>query len=110
MKPQKILPDNFDDIINASQGIVAVEFFATWCGHCRQFQPIIEDMCEELSEHATFYQFDVDDDRDFAKKIGIENIPTIIWFKDGEKVSTSIGNLKKSEIREKVEDLKSNNK
>ena len=79
----------FDNAIK--EGIVVVDFFATWCGPCRMMAPILEDLQEELGDNVKIYKVDVDESEALARKFGIMSIPTIIIFENGEQREKHIG-------------------
>ena len=74
---------NFDEFI--SQGVVVIDFFATWCGPCKMLAPIIDKIAEDMPQ-VKFGKVDVDQAMDLAKRFGIRSIPTVIIFKDGVQV------------------------
>lgn len=73
------------------EGIVVVDFFATWCGPCRMMSPILDDIAEELKDKVKIYKVDVDNDQNLARKFGVMSIPTIIIFENGEERQKHIG-------------------
>ncbi len=83
------------------KGLVFVEFFARWCPHCQAFMPKWDKISEELSDQAAFYQVEIDDSPDLAQAYGVESIPTIIAFYDGQPVQEFVGAQPK-EIFEQV--------
>ena len=87
---------NFEEKIK--NGVVLVDFFATWCGPCRMFSPILEEVSEELGEKVQIYKIDVDNDENLARKFGIMSIPTMILFKNGVQVDKHIGLLNKESV------------
>lgn len=89
---------NFDEKIK--NGVVLVDFFATWCGPCRMLSPILEDVQEELSDSVKIFKVDVDEDEQLARKFGIMSIPAIFVFKDGKQVEKHIGLMMQDEIVE----------
>ncbi len=84
-------------------GVVVIDFFATWCGPCRMMSPILEDCQETLGEKAKIYKVDVDESQNLARKFGIVSIPTIIVFVNGEEVEKHIGLWNKDDLVETVE-------
>lgn len=71
--------------------IVLVDFFATWCGPCKMIAPFIEQVAEEYAGKAAVAKIDVDEEPDLAAQFGIESIPTVIVFKDGQPINMEIG-------------------
>lgn len=80
---------NFEE--KTKNGVVVVDFFATWCGPCRMMSPILENAQEELGDSVAIYKVDVDENERLARTFGIMSIPTIYIFKDGEVKERHIG-------------------
>ena len=92
----KIVNSNeFDNEIK--EGIVFVDFFATWCGPCKMLSPIVDNVSEELTD-IKFIKVDVDESNEVATKYDIMSIPTLILFKDGKLVSKHTGLLSKTDL------------
>lgn len=79
-------------------GVVLIDFFATWCGPCRMLSPILEEVGEDFGEKIKIYKIDVDEDEKLARSFGIMSIPTMIFFKNGTQVDKHIGLLNKDAI------------
>ena len=80
---------NFDSV--TASGAVLVDFWASWCGPCRMVAPIIESLAEEYDGRVSFCKVNVDDEGQLAARFGIESIPTVMIFKDGEVVERAVG-------------------
>lgn len=80
---------DFEEII--SNGLVLVDFFATWCGPCKMLAPVLEELASEYEEKLTILKVDVDEFSSIASKYSIYSIPTLLLFKDGEFVKKSVG-------------------
>ena len=80
---------NFDKVME--NGVVFVDFWASWCGPCRAFSPIFEQTAEKYDGMAKFVKCNVDEERDLALKQGIMSIPCIIAFKNGQPVARQVG-------------------
>ena len=91
---------NFDEIIGKSDKPVMVDFWAAWCGPCRTLAPIVEELSEEFKDTAIVAKVDVDANQEVAANLGIRNIPTIIFFKDGKIVDKKVGVIPKAELAE----------
>lgn len=74
----------YNDAIN-SHTTVLVEFYATWCPHCRRMMPVVEQIGELLNGQIGLYQFDIDKYGDLADQLGVESTPTFIVYKDGKE-------------------------
>ena len=83
------ITNNFDEVIN-SKTLTVVDFFATWCMPCRMLKPILERVAETKKE-VKFYSLDIDEHEEIAKRYRIFSVPTIMAFKDGEKVDSLVG-------------------
>lgn len=94
---------NFDEKIK--NGVVVVDFFATWCGPCKMLSPIIDEVEHEMSD-IEFIKIDVDKEEELARKFGVMSIPTVIIFKDGEIKSQNVGFMSKDEIIEMINTAK----
>ena len=88
--------EEFKEII--AKGTVLVDFFATWCGPCRMLSPILEEIEEEKSFNGTIAKVDTDELGNVAYAYGIQSIPTLILFKDGEVVKKSLGYMSKDDL------------
>ena len=89
----------FDEVI--SKGVVVIDFFANWCGPCKMLAPVLEEVAQELPT-VTFAKVDVDQDPSLAGRYGIQSIPHLILFKDGQAVDQISGFVGKNVILEKL--------
>ena len=97
---------NFDsDVLGASEPVL-VDFWATWCGPCRQIAPMIEELAAENEGSVKVGKVDVDQNRDAAMKYGVMNIPTLILFKNGEPVERFQGVQPKAKLQEAIDSAK----
>ncbi|WP_434798308.1 thioredoxin [Terrisporobacter vanillatitrophus] len=85
------------------EGVVVVDFFATWCGPCKMLAPIFEELSNEMEGKTQFIKVDVDQSVDIAREYGIQSIPTMAILKDGQPVETMVGFLPKDVIKSNIE-------
>ncbi|MBP5574561.1 MAG: thioredoxin [Bacilli bacterium] len=85
----------FDGAIK--EGLVLVDFFATWCGPCKMLSPVLEEVANE-NPNLSILKIDVDEVGPLAAKFGVQAIPTLILFKDGQQVATKMGYQNKNQL------------
>jgi thioredoxin 1 len=95
---------NIKEAINSGKPVV-VDFWAEWCGPCRMVGPIIEELAKEYEGKVIIGKLDVDENTETPQEYGIRNIPTILFFKDGQIVDKQIGAAQKSAFVAKIEAL-----
>lgn len=101
-----ITNENFESLKNGQKPMV-VDFWATWCGPCRMVAPIISELAEKYGDKIVVGKCDVEDCEELAAEFGIRNIPTVLFFKNGEVVDKLVGAVKKQVYEEKFEALAS---
>lgn len=99
--------DNFEEEVINFDGLVLVDFWASWCGPCKMIAPIIEEISEEYgdNEKVKIAKLNVDENGDIAQQYGIMSIPALKFFKGGEVVDEIVGMQPKEAIVGKLEDL-----
>ena len=100
----QITSENFASLKGGELPLV-VDFWATWCGPCRMVGPIISELAEKYDGKIVVGKCDVEECDDLAAEFGIRNIPTILFFKNGEVVDKLVGAASKAKFEEKFETL-----
>ena len=92
------------DVLDAS-GPVLVDFWAEWCGPCKQIAPALEEIGTELGDKLTIAKVNVDENPQTPGQYGIRGIPTLMLFKDGKVAATKVGALPKNKLKEWIESV-----
>lgn len=96
---------NFEEFVNSSKIPVLVDFWAPWCGPCRMLSPLVDEMAEKFDGQIAVAKCNVDDAEDVPAKFGIRNIPTLLFFKNGELVERTVGGMTKAELEDKIKSV-----
>ena len=96
---------NFEEVVLKSEKLVIIDFWAEWCGPCRMVDPIVMEISEEYAGRVLAAKVDVDSNPGISSKLGIRNIPIVMFFKDGEMVDKQVGAVPKSYFISKLEPL-----
>ena len=94
---------NFEEEVLQSELPVLVDFYATWCGPCKALAPVLEEVSEKYSDSIKIVKVDVDEEESIAAKFGIVSIPTIVFLRNGQTVTSFVGLKSASEIEKLVE-------
>jgi thioredoxin 1 len=96
---------DFEEVVLKSDVPVMVDFWAEWCGPCKMIAPIVDELSVELEGKAKMVKLDVDNNSNTAMKYGIRNIPTLLFFKNGEVADKQVGVVAKAALVEKLSKL-----
>ena len=87
---------NAKELIESGKPVV-IDFWAEWCGPCRQIAPSVEELAVQYEGQVIIGKYNVDDDSELSSEFGIRNIPTLLFFKDGNLVDKHVGSTSKSD-------------
>jgi thioredoxin 1 len=104
-KSIEVTDSTFEEEVIKSDLPVLVDFWAVWCGPCKMIHPIINELAEEYDGKLKVARLDVDKNNQTASQFRIMSIPSLLFFKGGEKVDQIIGAVPKQQISEKVKSL-----
>ncbi|MDD6043430.1 MAG: thioredoxin [Eubacteriaceae bacterium] len=97
MSELKLTKNNFEEEVLKSEGLVLVDFWASWCGPCKMLAPVLEEIAEE-NKDIKVGKVNVDEEMELAQQFNIMSIPNLILFKDGKPVKQQVGFRGKEEI------------
>ncbi len=103
MSTIKISDDSFEEEVITKGKPIIVDFWAEWCGPCKQIGPILEDISDEYKDKITIGKLDVDDNPEIASKYQIRGIPTMMLFNNGKLVDTKVGMSSKNDLLEWID-------
>ena len=98
MAIQSIKEDSFEKEVVNSELPVLIDFWAEWCGPCKEMNPILEEVSSEMEEKIKVLKINIDENPNIPNKYGVQSIPTLIIFKKGEAIATKVGASIKSDI------------
>ena len=98
MATKTVTDASFGPDVLSADGPVLVDFWAEWCGPCKMIGPALEQISDEMAGRVTIAKVNIDDHPEAAAKYGVRGIPTMILFKDGQKVAEKVGAAPKSQL------------
>ncbi len=97
--------DSFESDVLKSPQLVLVDYWAEWCGPCKQIAPALEEIADEMDASITVAKLNIDDNPVTPTKFGVRGIPTLMLFKDGRVAATKVGALPKGKLVEWIESV-----
>ena len=91
-----------EDVLDSKE-LVVVDFWAPWCGPCKLLAPKIEALAETYAGRIKVGKLNIDENQDYAGQFGISSIPTVLFFKNGQRVASCVGNVNATELTKNVE-------
>lgn len=91
---------DFESVVLKASKPVLVDFWASWCGPCRMLGPVIEELAAQYGDKVDFVKINVDENPETPRKYNIRGIPTLILFKNGEAINTTVGAVPKGQIED----------
>jgi len=101
---QTFTDQSITDLISSGKPVV-IDFWAEWCGPCRALTPIIEELADEYEGKVEIGKLNVDDNVEMPEMYGIRNIPTLLFFKNGELTDKLVGAVRKDQLKSKIDAL-----
>lgn len=99
----KELTDNsFTKDVIESKGVTLVDFWAPWCGPCRQLSPLVDELSKDMADKVNVFKCNIDENPEMPSKFAVRGIPTLMIFKDGKLADTKVGALSKTALYEWV--------
>ena len=97
--------DNYEAEVIKAEGLVVIDFWATWCPPCRMLTPVMEELSNELAD-VKFCKVNVDEERELAHEYNVSSIPLLVFIKNGDIVGTSLGYKPKAAILAEIEEYR----
>ena len=96
--------ENFENDVLKSKTLTLVDFWAEWCGPCKQISPLLEEIAAEKTNVLKVVKLNIDENPQTPQKYGVNGIPTLMLFKNGELLDTKVGSMPKSILVEWIEE------
>jgi thioredoxin 1 len=100
MTTKHVSDDEFDGTVLGGSGPILVDFWAEWCGPCKQIGPILDEIGKEMEGKLTIAKVNIDQNPESPQRFGVRGIPTMILFKDGKAIGTKVGSMPKGQLVE----------
>lgn len=98
---------NFNEEITNTDKLVLIDFFENWCGPCQMLSPIISEIANDYADSIKVCKVNVDENQELALKYNVMSIPTLIFFKNGEAIESTVGFRTKAELNNIINNLRS---
>ncbi len=103
MTAKHVSDDQFESEVLKASGPILVDFWAEWCGPCKQLAPILDEIAGDMADKVTVVKVNIDENPESPTKYNVRGIPTMILFKDGQPKATKVGSVPKSKLVEWLE-------
>ena len=103
MSVKSIKENEFESEVIGSDKPVLIDFWAEWCGPCKEIGPILDEIADEMKDKIKVVKINIDENPNIPNKYGVQSIPTMIIFKKGQPISTKIGTAIRSEVKTWIE-------
>ncbi len=98
-----VVEEDFERKVLQSHEPVLVDFHADWCGPCRALEPVVEELAQELAGRLKIVKLDVDQHNELSLRYGVQSIPTLILFHNGQEIERLVGFLPKPQLLQALE-------
>ena len=101
-----IEPGQIIEEVLKNEGLVVVDFFATFCAPCQMLAPVLIELEKKYGDEVEFYKVNIDESEDAAIRYGVSSVPTLIFFKNGEEIDRQVGFADEDELSNWIEEMK----